>query len=276
MNFAEKLIELRKSKGWSQEELGEQLGVTRQTVSKWELGLTTPEMEKIAMLSELFNITTDELIKGKAPAEAPDTSAFSEYKIPDGTEVVFVEKKRKFGFEYKSERTWRGVPLVHINLKGGAHGVFALGLAARGIIAIGLAALGAVPIGLVAVGFLALGGFLAVGTIASAAMSVGVISIGGFAVGILSYGGVSAGWLSIGGLAVGKYAIGGGATGDIAIGGVADGIIAVGESVKGEIIFELPVKNIEEFRMAVLSRLPNTPKFILDLMSWVAKNLNVN
>ena len=272
MNFAEKLIELRKSKGWSQEELGDKLGVTRQTISKWELGSTTPEMEKIAALSELFNITTDELIKGKAPEKS---SVFPEDKVFDGTGIVFVDKRRKFEFEYKSEKTWRGIPLVHINLKGGAYGVFAVGLAARGIIAIGLAALGAVPIGLVAVGFLALGYFLAVGVIASAAVSIGVISIGGFAVGILSCGGMSAGWLSIGGLAVGKYAIGGGATGDIAIGGAANGIIAVGERAEGEIIFDLPV-NIGEFRAAVLSRLPNTPKYILDLMSRIAEYLTVN
>ena len=270
--FAEKLTGLRKSKGWSQEELGDKLGVTRQTISKWELGSTTPEMEKIAMLSDLFGITTDELIKGKAP-EKP--SAFSENKIPDGMEVVFVEKRRKFGFEYKSEKTWRGVPLVHINLKGGAHGVFAVGLAARGIVAIGLAALGAVPIGLVAVGFLALGGFVAVGMIASAAFSIGVISIGGFAVGILSWGGVSGGWLSFGGLSAGKYAIGGAAAGDIAIGGGANGIIAVGENAEGEIVFHLPV-NIEEFRAAVMSRLPGTPKFILDLLSMIAEHLSVN
>ena len=54
MSFAEKLMELRKQKGWSQEELGDKLGVTRQTVSKWELGATTPEMEKLAAISDLF------------------------------------------------------------------------------------------------------------------------------------------------------------------------------------------------------------------------------
>ena len=45
MNFSQKLMELRRSKGMSQEQLGEKLGVTRQTISKWELGQTTPEME---------------------------------------------------------------------------------------------------------------------------------------------------------------------------------------------------------------------------------------
>lgn len=50
MKFSEKLTELLPSRGWSQEQLGERLGVTRQTVSKWELGSTTPELEKLAMM----------------------------------------------------------------------------------------------------------------------------------------------------------------------------------------------------------------------------------
>ena len=69
MKFSEKLTELRHSRGWSQEQLGERLGVTRQTVSKWELGSTTPELEKLAMMSDIFGVSTDELIKGE-PQEA--------------------------------------------------------------------------------------------------------------------------------------------------------------------------------------------------------------
>ena len=64
MKFNEKLIELRKKQGLSQEELGYKLNVTRQTVSKWELGQTTPEMDKLVELSKLFNISIDELING--------------------------------------------------------------------------------------------------------------------------------------------------------------------------------------------------------------------
>ena len=56
MKFSEKLTELRHSRGWSQEQLGERLGVTRQTVSKWELGSTTPELEKLAMMSDIFGV----------------------------------------------------------------------------------------------------------------------------------------------------------------------------------------------------------------------------
>ena len=62
MKFNEKLIELRKKAGLSQEELGFKLNVTRQTVSKWELGLTTPEMDKLSEMGKIFNVSVDELI----------------------------------------------------------------------------------------------------------------------------------------------------------------------------------------------------------------------
>ena len=63
MKFNEKLIKLRKAAGLSQEELGNKLNVARQTVSKWELGETTPEMDKLVKMSEIFNISLDELVK---------------------------------------------------------------------------------------------------------------------------------------------------------------------------------------------------------------------
>ena len=62
MKFSEKLIKLRKERSLSQEELGYELNVTRQTVSKWELGQTTPDLDKLLELSKLFNISVDELI----------------------------------------------------------------------------------------------------------------------------------------------------------------------------------------------------------------------
>lgn len=270
MTFAEKLIELRKSRGWSQEELGDKLGVTRQTVSKWELGSTTPEMEKIAAMSELFSITTDELIKGTAPQQA----TISEDKIPENAEVIIVEKHHRIGFEYKSERTWHGLPLVHINLRGTAEGVFAVGLAAKGIVAIGLAALGVIPIGFAALGILAIGGLFALGVISTAALSAGIISLGGISIGVFSLGGLSAGWFSFGGFSVGKYVFGGYANGDIAIGGTARGIIAAGSNAEGEFVFNPPV-SAEEFRAAIMSRLPNTPKFIVDLFSRIVEALSL-
>ena len=63
MKFNEKLIMLRKQHNLSQEQVAEKLGVARQTISKWELGETTPEMDKLIIISELYNITLDELMK---------------------------------------------------------------------------------------------------------------------------------------------------------------------------------------------------------------------
>ena len=61
MKFSEKLMNLRKSKGMSQEELAVKLNITRQTVSKWELDQTVPDMNKLIELSKLFDISLDEL-----------------------------------------------------------------------------------------------------------------------------------------------------------------------------------------------------------------------
>ena len=63
MNFPEKLQKLRKGRGWSQEELASRIAVSRQAVSKWELGTAVPDTDNIVQLSELFGVTTDYLIK---------------------------------------------------------------------------------------------------------------------------------------------------------------------------------------------------------------------
>lgn len=63
MSLGDKIIELRRQKGWSQENLAERLGVTRQPVSKWESGASVPDLDKIVGMSELFGVTTDYLIK---------------------------------------------------------------------------------------------------------------------------------------------------------------------------------------------------------------------
>lgn len=62
MKFNEKLIKLRKAQGMSQEDLGYELNVTRQTISKWELGESTPEMEKLIQISNYFGVSVDELV----------------------------------------------------------------------------------------------------------------------------------------------------------------------------------------------------------------------
>ncbi len=62
MKLNEKIMNLRKKEGLSQEELAEKLNVTRQTVSKWELGTITPKMDKLTEMSKIFNTTVDDLI----------------------------------------------------------------------------------------------------------------------------------------------------------------------------------------------------------------------
>lgn len=69
MKFVEKLYKLRKSKGLSQETLAEQMNTSRQAISKWENNQGFPETEKLMMLSNIFDVSTDYLLK-----EAEDTS----------------------------------------------------------------------------------------------------------------------------------------------------------------------------------------------------------
>lgn len=70
MVLADKLIELRKKAGWSQEELAGLMNVSRQSVSKWESAQSVPELEKIVRLSELFGVSTDYLLKEKQERNA--------------------------------------------------------------------------------------------------------------------------------------------------------------------------------------------------------------
>lgn len=69
MNFGDKLYNLRVKADYSQEALAEKLGVSRQAVSKWELGTTLPDMEKLLAISEFFNVSADYLIKNTEEQE---------------------------------------------------------------------------------------------------------------------------------------------------------------------------------------------------------------
>ena len=67
MTIADRIQHLRKGKGISQEELAEKIGVSRQAVSKWESEQSTPELEKVITMSEIFDVTTDYILKGIEP-----------------------------------------------------------------------------------------------------------------------------------------------------------------------------------------------------------------
>lgn len=216
MDFAENLITMRHQRGWSQEELGSRIGVTRQTVSKWEMGQSTPELEKLVDLSALFHVSLDEMVgvEGVEGRELPlkvqtDLASTWNYGVI---------------YEYSSPIKVFGLPLVHIRWGVGpqlAKGIIAIGNCAVGVVSIGGCALGLASMGGVSLGLLfSLGG-----------VSLGLLSLGGLAVGGFAVGGCAIGqWLAIGGGALSNYlAVGGGAISrGLAVGGSAYGHIAVG------------------------------------------------
>ncbi len=70
MILADKIVDLRKKNGWSQEELAEKLDVSRQAVSKWEGAQSVPDLNRVLQLSELFGVSTDYLLKDELSDEA--------------------------------------------------------------------------------------------------------------------------------------------------------------------------------------------------------------
>ena len=70
MNLSEKISDLRKKQGWSQEDLADKLGVSRQSVSKWEGGLAMPELDKVVQMSKLFGVSCDYLLVDSANDKA--------------------------------------------------------------------------------------------------------------------------------------------------------------------------------------------------------------
>ena len=72
MNISDRIQTLRKAKGMSQEQLADAVGVSRQAVSKWESEQASPDLDKVVIMSELFDVTTDYILKGIEPVEVQD------------------------------------------------------------------------------------------------------------------------------------------------------------------------------------------------------------
>ena len=81
MILADKIMSLRKKNGWSQEELADQLGISRQSVSKWESGMSIPDLEKIVKMSTLFGVSTDYLLKDEIENELPSETMTTDDNI---------------------------------------------------------------------------------------------------------------------------------------------------------------------------------------------------
>ena len=220
MTLGEKIAKQRKELNFTQEQLADILGVSRQSISKWESDIAYPETDKLIELGKLFDCSMDYLLKEDVTEKKSS--------LPKETETFWDKFKKQF-HERKSDKMVCGLPLYHIGRN--AHGFFAVGLKARGVFSIGLMSrgifsLGFLSLGIISIGLLSLGlisagtfslGLLAVGTIA-----LGLIAAGAISVGIISFGALSVGCFSSGALAIGKY---------VAVGDHAHAMITIGQTV---------------------------------------------
>lgn len=205
MKFADKLVILRKKAGCSQEQLAGLLGVSRQSVSKWEADAAMPELSKLITISDIFHVSVDCLVRrereleeetGKDGAGNQAKEASREEigrKLDELTQMIQGPR----GYCYVSSRRINGIPLVHIHVNPGSWiriGGRSMGQpgVAKGIIAIGDFSVGVISFGCISAGIFSLG-VLSVGCI-----SLGVVSLGLLSGGITSMGLLSAGISSIG------------------------------------------------------------------------------
>lgn len=98
MILADKIINLRKKNGWSQEDLAEKLGVSRQSISKYEGAQSIPDLDKILKLSEIFGVTTDYLVKDELEEEEYIQGEVGRDKVSDGgaKRIVTLEEANEY------------------------------------------------------------------------------------------------------------------------------------------------------------------------------------
>ena len=281
MNLGEKLQLLRNNNRLSQEELGEKLGVSRQAISKWESGQSTPDLKKLIAISELYNITIDSLVKDEYEFDVFKSNEVSsvdnqEEKKEDNKNaqiVININKDSIFTshsveYEYKSKKSIFGVPLVHVNLGKGFK-------KAKGIIAVGNISCGIISSGFVSLGVLSCG-FLSIGGISLGLISIAILlAIGVFSLGSFSIGAISVGIFSFGAVSIGKYAFGACAiASDIAIGDYARANVAIGNTVEG--INNLPLDTpLKEVKDLLKKEYPNLNQWIINVIDFCMKSLKI-
>lgn len=224
MTLGEKLSKLRKENNYTQEQLSDVLGVSRQAISKWESNITYPETDKLIRISELFHCSLDYLLK-----ETEDAYNQNQYN----EESTFFGKRLR---ERKSEKIVWGMPMWHIGRN--AKGFVAVGFNARGVIAVGFKAQGMVSLGLLSMGVLSLG-LLSLGLLSIGLFALGILSAGSISLGIFSAGSISFGIISLGAIAIGDFSAGALAAGKyFAIGDNARAMIALGDSKAAGSVFQ--------------------------------------
>ena len=232
MTLGEKIATLRKENNYTQEQLAQILGVSRQAISKWESDVAYPETEKLIRMGKLFDCSMDYLLKEECEdrsghMKSPEVASF----IDDVSNAI-----RRQCRERKSGKTVWGMPLYHIAKN--ARGFFAVGQNAKGVFAVGLKAQGIVSLGLLSFGVLSIG-LLSIGVIAFGTLALGLLSVGSIALGLFAAGAISVGVLSFGALAVGELSAGAMATGKyLAIGDNARAMIALGDTQAAGTVFQ--------------------------------------
>lgn len=99
MTLGEKIQQLRKASGLSQEQLSEQLNVSRQSISKWELNESMPETDKIVLMSRIFSVSTDSLLKGDdCEDKGGDNNKIERTSIEEIVKMNLANKQLVLGF----------------------------------------------------------------------------------------------------------------------------------------------------------------------------------
>ena len=115
MKLEEKIAFLRKKNGWSQEELAFRLDVSRQAVSKWEMGASLPDLDNVLKMSELFGCSTDYLLKDDVGEQANQTDQRAEEKVAASPDATPAQQKPKKGvWEYVEDLFWLIILLVYL------------------------------------------------------------------------------------------------------------------------------------------------------------------
>ena len=249
MEFSEKLILLRKREGLCQEQLADRLGVTRQSVSKWESGAAMTEFVKLISLSELFDVTVDYLVKDYLE-ESREEAAGDVVRLEQKLDALADDYHRSWGpyFHYTSKARMFGLPLVAVRFGRDRH-------PSRHTLAVGIIAVGNFSVGVVSLGLI----------------SAGILSVGMVSLGLLALGMVSIGYAALGLSSLGIYAAGVAASGwKVAVGAAARGGTAVGIDAAGTNVL-LVEKGIvrAEVESFLLQHHPTLWKPLLKLLSYL-------
>lgn len=252
MTFAQVLTQLRREKGFSQEQLADLMDVSRQAVSKWEAGQSMPDLTRLVALAELFGVSLDALVRpdraeaaAAHPGEAETKTVYPASTYPAGAQMgpahsEAVRPEAAAPHSKAAEPAWAAqtaqpnaarepaAGMVRVEAQGKTFYMPAGPVVAAmpgyeyksGRTLFGL------PLVHINIGYGLRG---AKGVFALGNYAVGVIAVGGFSAGLIGIGGLSAGLLlAFGGVALGGIALGGLAVGGIALGACAVGVYALG------------------------------------------------